>query len=95
MTKQEEILDFIRRRWRKDANWTDGNCLWFALILHKRFPYSRIYYMPIRGHFITKIAGIFYDATGIIIPDEIVQSLAELKRTDSLLYNRLIRDCFM
>ena len=95
MTKQEEVLDFIRRRWKKDANWTDGNCLWFAKILCKRFPYARIYYMPIRGHFITKIDGVFYDATGIVIPDEKVQSFAELKRTDSLLYNRLIRDCFM
>ena len=95
MSKHEEVMDFIHRRWNKDCNWMDGNCFWFALILSKRFPYSRIYYMPVKGHFITKIDGMFYDARGVVSVDEKIQTLASLKKEDSLLVSRLFRDCFM
>jgi hypothetical protein len=39
-----EVIEFINRRWKKDANWLDGNCYYFALILKHRFPEGRIWY---------------------------------------------------
>ena len=88
-----EVLDFIKRRWKKDANWLDGNCYWFAKILCERFPFGKIYYLPIQGHFVAKIKDNFYDATGIVSLKEQAYSFEEIKETDPLHYQRLIRDC--
>ena len=41
---EEKINDFIKRRFNKEDNWLNGNCLWFAYILQKRFPNLNIYY---------------------------------------------------
>lgn len=90
-----EILNFINRRFKIDCNWTNGNCLWFAIILNKRFPQSQVYYLPIEGHFIIKYEDNFYDFTGIITPKEKPILFDEIKQTDKLWYNCLIRDCFM
>ena len=38
MTKEEQILAFIKRRFSQDCNWIDGNCYYFATILKTRFP---------------------------------------------------------
>ena len=95
MYTKEEVLNFINSRWKKDSDWTNGNCLWFAIILHKRFPHSRICYLPIEGHFITKICGVYYDATGIVNPEETVLLFSDIKKKDPSYYKRLIRDCFM
>ncbi len=92
--EKHEVLDFIRRRWSKDSDWTNGNCLWFANILCQRFIDGEIYYLPIRGHFITKIDGVFYDATGVVTTNEAPIALVDIYHNDSLLYSRLIRDCF-
>lgn len=91
---ENEVLDFIKRRFNKDSNWTNGNCYWFALILKKRFPESKIYYMPITGHFIVKIKDVFYDWTGIVVPEEKVIKFKKLKKRDPLWYDHIIRDCF-
>ena len=95
MYTKEEVLNFINSRWKKDSDWTNGNCLWFAIILHKRFPHSRICYLPIEGHFITKICGVYYDATGIVNPEETVLLFSDIKKKDPSYYKRLLRDCFM
>ena len=92
---KNEIIEFINRRFYKDCDWTNGNCYWFSLILQKRFPNAKIYYMPITGHFITKIDNVFYDATGIVIPEEKVIDFKKLEEEDSLWYEHLIRDCFL
>ena len=67
---QNEILNFIKRRWSIDANWTNGNCFWFAKILQLRFPQLQIYYLPIIGHFITSDGENYYDWNGIYLPEE-------------------------
>ena len=90
----EQILDFIKRRWSKDSHWTDGNCLWFAMILHLRFPNTQIYYLPIEGHFIVGFEGYFYDWTGSLTLEEKPYLFSDIARDDPPYYSRLIRDCF-
>lgn len=90
-----EVLNFINRRWSKDSNWTNGNCLWFAFILNKRFPFLEIFYLPIQGHFIVGHDNVFYDWTGIYKLDESPILFSDIQRQDPTLYNRLIRDCMM
>jgi hypothetical protein len=92
--KKDKVLDFIKRRFKQDCNWIDGNCYWFALILKKRFPKSVIYYLPIRGHFIIKYKGKFYDWNGIVEVEEKPIKLSKLKKKDDLWYLHLMRDCF-
>lgn len=91
---QNEVLDFINRRFKNDCNWTCGNCLWFAIILHKRFPHSQIYYLPIEGHFIIKYNDNFYDFNGLVNLKENPLLFNDIKKSDKLWYSHLIRDCF-
>ena len=107
MTSTNEILEFIHRRFPHDCNWLNGNCLWFAFILQKRFPNLEIYYLPIQGHFVTglniindalqnsNIKTVYFDWTGEIEPKEEVWSLSKIKEEDDLLYSHLIRDCLL
>lgn len=92
-----EVLNFIKRRFFKDCNWTNGNCWWFSSILCERFAAAGAerWYCPVEGHFVTRIDGVFYDWNGIFIPCEKEQP----QKWDELLWNdptyaiRLIRDC--
>ena len=107
MTSTSEVIEFINRRFPHDCDWRNGNCLWFAFILQKRFPKMEIYYLPIEGHFITgldiiknelqnsNIKTVYFDWYGIVEPKEEVLSLSQIKEEDILLYNHLIRDCLM
>ena len=61
---EDQILEFIKRRFPVDCNWCNGNCYWFAVILTKRFPYLSIYYEPILGHFVAGANNKYYDCTG-------------------------------
>lgn len=88
-----EVLEFIKRRFQKDCDWINGNCFWFAHILTTRFPYLQIYYMPIRGHFVAGHWGIFYDYNGIVKPKEVIYSLEEIRSSDTAWYERIVRDC--
>lgn len=90
-----EILDFIHRRWSKDANWLDGNCYWFAHILQTRFPDLELYYLPITGHFVCGDGYNFYDWSGVVQPEEIPILFSDLKKREPDWYNRIWRDCVM
>ena len=91
----DEVLEFIQRRFKNDCHWTDGNCYYFAAILKARFPDGGIYYMIISNHFLFKYNGIYYDWTGVVnIPDyEVVLPWYDMKLYDSLVYDRIVRDC--
>lgn len=89
----KEILDFIQRRWQKNADWLNGNCYWFAKILTERFPFLDIYYLPIQGHFIAGDGNIFFDWAGQLSLNEKPILFSLIKETDITWYNRLIRDC--
>lgn len=92
---KNEILDFIKRRWNKDANWLDGNCYWFAYILKARFPILEIYYLPASGHFICGYNNEYYDWTGMLKIQETPILLSDIQHYDSSWYNRIIKDCMM
>lgn len=92
--EKDKILEFIHRRFQNDCNWTNGNCYWFALILKKRFPKVKIYYLPIQGHFVIKSNGSFYDWTGKIVLEEEPIEFLRIQKEDASWYSRIIRDCF-
>lgn len=99
-----EIEEFIFRRFpsatEENNHWLDGNCLWFAIILTKRFPKLHIYYFSTVGHFVAgkdnKGTIEYYDATGRVYPNqsENVLELNQIRKTDQMWFRRLIRDCF-
>ena len=67
---KEKVLKFInnyKHISKKEIEYafTNGNCYWFAYILHTVFN-GKIYYLPIEGHFICKIENEFYDIKGCI-----------------------------
>lgn len=90
---EEEILEFIHKRFSKDCDWLNGNCYWFAKILSDRFDLP-IYYDQVEGHFMVMDYDFnFYDWTGKIIPENKPISFRYLYDFDNLLYERLVRDC--
>ena len=96
----DEILAFINRRFKDDCHWTDGNCYYFAIILKHRFPHLEIVYLAIDGHFMAKDANtnLLYDFNGVHAEDEIndkIFLLDDIRKEDSLWYDRIIRDCVM
>lgn len=93
--KEEEILDFIHRRFPKNCNWTNGNCYWFAWILNQRFPLSEIVYDSLTGHFLCKICKQYYDYNGKIDVKEKAMPLWLIQLKDYLWYEHLMRDCMM
>ena len=92
---QDEVLEFINRRFKKDCNWLDGNCYYFAVILKERFPSGRIWYDVIWKHFVFQYQGQFYDWTGVVMPDTTLVEWDKFDKYDSLERERVIRDCVM
>jgi hypothetical protein len=90
-----EVVEFIRRRFPQDCNWTNGNCWWFAAILIARFPYLSIYYLAIQGHFVAGALNTYFDWTGQIFPEENPISFKEIEKIDKTWYERLVRDCVL
>lgn len=90
---EKRVEDFIKKRFNKDCNWLSGNCYYFAVILCARFPELKIYYLPIKGHFICGDKENFYDWTGKIEVNEPFLLFEEIKNNDPAWYNRLLRDC--
>lgn len=93
---EDEVLEFINRRFKTDCHWCDGNCFWFATILNKRFPHFKIWLFPIENHFMIGDGEIFYDWNGIRHIedcDEIPMEWDKVEEFDSSYYNHLIRDC--
>lgn len=63
----DRVLEFIKRRFSntENANWLNGNCYYFAIILRERFD-GEIYYDVINGHFLTLIKDKLYDYSGVV-----------------------------
>ena len=94
---EEQVLDFIKRRFPQDCNWLNGNCYYFAEILASRFM-GDVVYDPIGGHFL--FYGYdekFYDWTGRRDYTEEQKSKMILwdsySAKDNLHYRRIWRNC--
>ena len=48
---EQQVIDFIHRRFPDKSDWMTGNCYFFAQILVSRFS-GDIVYDPIEGHFL-------------------------------------------
>lgn len=86
------VLDFIKRRFPIDCNWTSGNCYYFAFILKARFPKGTIYYDITVGHFVLKIEDNFYDYNGVYKPSKSIIPWDEMDEYDSNVKKAIIRD---
>lgn len=89
---ENKILDFIQRRFPQDCNWTNGNCYFFSLILKSVFG-GEIYYDVIFGHFVTKIDRNYYDWAGKTEKYGLLVKWDKFDDYDSLMKERIIRDC--
>lgn len=89
---KQKVIEFILRRFPQDCNWTDGNCYFFALILHDVFG-GEIYYDVVNGHFVTKIKNKFYDWTGEVTDAEVLVKWDKFDKYDKAQKERIIRDC--
>jgi hypothetical protein len=92
---REEVIDFIKRRFKKDCDWTCGNCYYFAVILKARFPKGTIYYDVVDGHFVFAYQGELYDYTGVIHK---TMRLVEWNKFDDYDSNQkqvIVRDCIL
>lgn len=93
--RQNDIIEFIQRRFKKDCDWLNGNCYYFALILKDRFPEGTIYYDVIDGHFIYKYHSKYYDWGGIAKPSDHVVEWDKFAEYDSLQKERIIQNCIL
>lgn len=91
----DNILEFIQRRFSKDCNWIDGNCYYFAIILKDRFPEGEIFYDVINGHFVFDYQDWLYDWNGIYKLEGQLVEWKKFDKYDSLLKQRIIRDCIL
>ena len=93
---EDEIYDFIYRRFEVDNNWITGNCYFMALILNHVFDLP-IYYLPVEGHFVVFNSKTehFLDWLGTVklAENESPILFSKLKDTDPQWYTRIIRDC--
>lgn len=95
---QNEILDFIDRRFKKDCDWLTGNCYYFALILKDRFPEGEIYYDVINGHFVFLHQNDVYDWTGLSeseVSYGVLVRWKDFNNYDPLQRERIMQDCIM
>lgn len=94
---EEQILEFIKRRFPVDCNWMNGNCYFFAQILASRFG-GDVVYDPIDGHFLfLTYANELYDWTGRReYSDEQKRKMvlwSEYSIIDPLHHEHIWRDC--
>lgn len=90
-----EVIEFIKRRFRSDCNWISGNCYYFSIILKNRFPEGEIFYDVIYGHFVFLYKEKYYDWTGCIEPKGYLVNWDSFDEYDYLQKRRIIQDCLM
>lgn len=85
----DEVLEFIYRRFQGDSDWLTRNSYYFAMILCHRFPDLNMYYAPVLGHFTAGKNGRFYDWCGEFT-DETPVLLKDIIDNEADLYARLV-----
>jgi hypothetical protein len=94
---EEQVLEFIKRRFPNDSHWMDGNCFYFAQMLKARF-HGDVVYDPIDGHFLFLASdNELYDWTGrrSYTKEERNKMVlwSNYSRKDPLDYEHIVRDC--
>lgn len=98
MNEVEKFINKFKYLASKEAEdlFLYGDCYYFSIILKERFSDAIIKYLMIDNHFLAEISGRLYDIRGdvtdIIEKNQMINWDA-LKEFDSLLYNRIVRDC--
>lgn len=94
---EDEIVEFIMRRFAEDCKWLDGNCYYVAIILKDRFPGGDIYYDVAKYHFLFKYKENFYDWTGVAKceSEENLIKWDEFEKYDKQQKERIVRDCLL
>ena len=67
LTEAEQFINHFHKVSPSDditEVFTSGCCYWFAFILCKRFPNTKMMYDPIENHFAAQIGNKLYDITG-------------------------------
>lgn len=92
---EQQVLEFIKRRFAIDCNWKTNNCYFFAVILKSRFPKGIILYDVIDGHFVLEIQGKKYDWTGIVSEEgkHVYVKWDDFDDYDIVQKQRIINDC--
>lgn len=91
-----KVIEFIKRRFPTDCNWTTGNCYYFVVILKNRFPDGDIVYDLISGHFLFWYHGKMYDYNGVWDHKErYIINWNNFDSYDSNQKKRIIEDCIM
>ena len=90
---QDEVLEFIHRRFPIDSHFMDMNCYYFSLILHDRFKKGAVWYDVINGHYVYLYNGKYYDWTGIVEPNGYLVEWDKFKEYDEAQYKVIVRDC--
>lgn len=92
---QKDIIDFIKRRFPEDCEWSTGNCYYFTLILNDRFPGGHIYYDVVVGHFVFEYGGVYYDYNGVIknVKEDDCVLWSDFINYDAFQMARIFRDC--
>ena len=92
----DEVIDFIIRRFPNDSAWLNGNCYYFSRILKDRFPDGEIFYDVIYGHFIFKYNDNYYDYSGVNLQNDGYRvPWDSFDNYDSIQKKRIIRDCIL
>lgn len=86
------IMNFIKRRFPTDCDWLTGNCYFFALILQSVFG-GEIYYDVTNGHFLLGYEKEFYDWRGKSTDYGTLIKWKDFEKYDSIQKQRIIRDC--
>ena len=93
--EDDEVVEFIDRRFPSAATWREGNCYYLALILSDRFPDGEIVYDVIDGHFMFRRGGKYYDHSGVVYPDGYIVAWDKFNAYDDIQKKRIIRDCLL
>lgn len=90
--ENDEVLEFIYRRFQGDSDWLSMNSFYFAHILCSRFEYLNIYFAPVTEQFIAGYNGKFYDWCGEYDYDnETAVLLTEIQENDPEMFDKLVQ----